>query len=39
MDFSENISRAIRRGLCNRAEGGREGSDKRGRLSLMVGER
>lgn len=39
MDFSENISHAIIRGLCNRAEGGREGSDKRGRLSLMEGER
>lgn len=39
MDFSENISHAIIRGLCNRAEGGREGSDKKGRLSLMVGER
>lgn len=39
MDFSETISHAIIRGLCNRAEGGREGSDKKGRLSLMVGER
>lgn len=27
------------KGLCNRAEGGREGSDKKGRLSLTVGER
>lgn len=39
MDFSENLSHAIIRGLCNRAEGGREGSDKKGRLSSMVGER
>lgn len=39
MDFSETISHAIIKGLCNRAEGGREGSDKKGRLSLMVGER
>lgn len=34
--FSENISHAIIRGLCNRAKGGREGSDKRGRLSLPL---
>lgn len=41
MDFSEKqiISHAIIRGLCNRAEGGREGGDKEGRWSLMGGER
>lgn len=39
--FSERqiISHAITRGLCNRAEGSREGSDKKGRLSLLMGER
>lgn len=33
------ISHAVIRGLCNRVEGGREGSVKKGRLTLMVGDR
>lgn len=33
------ISHAVIRGLCNRVEGGREGSVTKGRLTLMVGDR